>query len=101
MTNISDFQKAVCAIRGQGMVCTVENFEGRMQVATIEGDGVTGGFATNVKALLMTEDELMIIRELLSFMACGYERATFDYHCCDANEIVKKIDDLLGVPKEQ
>lgn len=100
MTNISDFQKAVCAIRGQGMACTVENFEGCMQVATIEGEGVTGGFATNTKALLMTDDELMIIRELLTFMACSYERTTFDYHCCDATEMVKKIDNLLKEKKE-
>lgn len=51
------------------------------------------------KTLSFDEDELEIIRELLSHIACGYERETFFYHCCDANEIVQKIDQFLGKPK--
>jgi len=39
-----------------------------------------------------TDDEVDVIRELLSQMACNYERVEFFYHCCDANEIIEKID---------
>lgn len=53
------------------------------------------------KTLSFEEEELEIIRELLSQMACGYERKTFDFHCCDANEIIKKIDDFLGQQNER
>jgi hypothetical protein len=42
------------------------------------------------KTLTFNEEELEIIRELLSQIACGYERKTFYYHCCDANEIIEK-----------
>ncbi|MFA8439323.1 hypothetical protein [Pueribacillus sp. YX66] len=38
------------------------------------------------------DDELQVIRELLSQVACGYERTEFYFHCCDANEIIGKID---------
>lgn len=51
------------------------------------------------KVLFFDEEDLSTIRELLSHMACGYERTTFYHDCCDANLIIKKIDDLLGVPK--
>ncbi|MEK6453288.1 hypothetical protein NSQ82_04550 [Caldifermentibacillus hisashii] len=47
------------------------------------------------KRLTFEEDELEIIRELLSIVACGYERKTFYFDCCEANIIIKKIDDLL------
>jgi hypothetical protein len=25
-------------------------------------------------------------------MACGYKRETLDYDCCDAKELIRKID---------
>lgn len=98
---MSDFQKAISALRSQGINVTVENFMNNIQVAKIEGDNVVGGFSTNVKSMLFANDELFVIRELLSHMACNYERSTYFHDCCEANEIVKKIDDYLGVPKEK
>lgn len=47
------------------------------------------------------DDELEIIRELLSEIACGYERVDYYYHCCDANEIIEKIDDYFSGKKER
>lgn len=41
------------------------------------------------------KEELLIIRELLSSFAVEFERNTWDYHCCDANAIIKKIDTFL------
>lgn len=41
------------------------------------------------------DEDLEIIRELLSGIACGYERETHYFHCCDANEIVAAIDNHL------
>lgn len=38
------------------------------------------------------EEETEIIREFLTVFACGYERETFDFHCCDAAELIRKID---------
>jgi len=43
--------------------------------------------------LIFNEEDLEIIRELLSIVACGYERETYYYHCCNANDIIKKIDE--------
>jgi hypothetical protein len=42
--------------------------------------------------MIFDEDDLDVIRELLSIVACGYERETYDFDCCEANEIIKKID---------
>lgn len=44
-------------------------------------------------------EEADIIRELLSIIACGYERETYFYHCCEANEIIQKIDQHQGKSK--
>ncbi len=41
------------------------------------------------------DEEVEVIRELLSHIACGYERETFYYDCCDANLIIEKIDKYL------
>ena len=97
---MSDFQKAVTVLRSQGIGVTVENFINNIQVAKIEGDNLAGGFSTNIRSMLFTDDELSIIRELLSDMSCGYKRTTFYHHCCDANEIIQKIDDYLGEQEE-
>lgn len=48
------------------------------------------------KLLSFNEDELEVIRELLSITSCGYDRKTYFFHCCDANEIIEKIDKHLG-----
>ena len=45
--------------------------------------------------ILFDDEELEIIRELLSIVACGYERETFYFDCCDANPIIEKIDKYL------
>lgn len=97
---MSDFQKAVTVLRSQGIGVTVENFINNIQVAKIEGDNLMGGFSTNIQSVLFTDDELSIIRELLSDMSCGYKRTTFYHHCCEANEIIQKIDGYIGTPKE-
>lgn len=97
---MSDFQKAVTILRSQGIGVTVENFINNIQVAKIEGDNLMGGFSTNIQSVLFTDDELSIIRELLSDMSCGYKRTTFYHHCCEANEIIQKIDDYIGTLKE-
>lgn len=52
------------------------------------------------KPLAFDEEELEIIRELLSVSSCKYKRKTHFYHCCDANDIIKKIDETIGEPKE-
>lgn len=52
------------------------------------------------KDLSFDEDELMIIREALSSIACGHERLTYMFHCCDYNDIISKIDDCLCLPNE-
>ena len=52
------------------------------------------------KTLTFDEEDLDIIRELLSGIACGHERKTFFYHCCDANEIIERINGVLGEPEE-
>jgi hypothetical protein len=44
---------------------------------------------------LFNDEELEIIRELLSIVACGYERETWNFDCCDANPIIEKIDKYL------
>lgn len=95
---MSDFQKAVNSLRSQGIGITVDNFMNNIQVAKIEGNNLVGGMSTNIHSMLFTDDELSVIREALSFLACGYERTTFYHDCCDANEIVKKIDDYLEKP---
>lgn len=51
------------------------------------------------KTLSFNDEEIEIIRELLSQMSCGYERETFYFDCCDANPIIKKIDDFLKKTK--
>ena len=86
---MSDFQKAVNALKSQGINVTVEDFINNIQVAKIEGDNLMGGFSTNIQSVLFTDDELSIIRELLSDMSCGYKRTTFYHHCCEANEIIQ------------
>lgn len=39
-----------------------------------------------------SEDEVEMIREFLSAVACGYERETYYFHCCEAAELIRKID---------
>ena len=56
-------------------------------------------FKNYVNGLVFDGEELSIIRELLSEHACGYEREDYYFHCCDAAEIVRKIDkywELMG-----
>lgn len=55
----------------------------------------------NEKFLAFDEEELEIIRELLSESSCKYKRKTYFYHCCDANDIIKKIDETIGEPKDE
>ena len=43
----------------------------------------------------LNREDLEITRELLSEVACGYERKNYHFHCCDANEVIKKIDNQL------
>lgn len=50
----------------------------------------------DTKSMVFDEEELEIIRELLSQLACGHDRKTWFYDCCDANPIIDKINDLLG-----
>jgi len=45
--------------------------------------------------MTLDNEDLQIIRELLSGIACGYEREEFYYHCCDANDVIKIIDEIL------
>jgi hypothetical protein len=45
------------------------------------------------------DEELEIIREFLLQASCGYERDTHYFGCCDANEIVEKINKYLGALK--
>lgn len=94
---MNDFQKAVSALRAQGLGVTVENFDCGIQEATIKGDNVQGGFATNAEALLFTAEEVSIIREVLSDFACGYERNSWSWDCCETNEIIKKIDSHTSI----
>lgn len=55
--------------------------------------------ANEERVLTFDVYELGIIRELLSIVACAYERDEFFYHCCDANEIIEKIDAFLEIKK--
>lgn len=43
--------------------------------------------------IVFNKEDLEIIRELLSIVACGYDRETYYFHCCDANDIIQKIDE--------
>lgn len=92
-----DFDSIVSLLRQNGVEVIVDEYKYiyPIKVATIKSSDIEGGFATGVNALLFTDEELLIIRELLSELACGYERTTFDWHCCDANEIIQKIDTYL------
>jgi hypothetical protein len=47
--------------------------------------------------MIFDEDDLDCIRELLSAFACGYERETYDFDCCEANVIIRKIDDYKKI----
>lgn len=51
--------------------------------------------------MIFDNEDLEIIRELLSSIACGYERETFYFHCCDANEIIERIDKHLKESKSK
>lgn len=93
---MTEFQKAVDVLRDSGIDVTMEYDEDEIQVVKLKGNELSGGFSRNIDSVLFTEDELEIIRELLSGVACGYERTTFHYHCCDANEIIEKIDKHLS-----
>lgn len=48
---------------------------------------------------LFNDEELEIIRELLSAIACGYKRETYYFGCCDANPIIEKIDAYFAKQK--
>jgi hypothetical protein len=49
---------------------------------------------------LFNDEELEVIRELLSAMSCGYERETWYFGCCEANPIIEKIDAYFAKRKE-
>lgn len=38
------------------------------------------------------DEELDVIREILSAASCGHVREEFYHHCCDVREIVERID---------
>lgn len=89
---MEDFEKAVNVLRSQGIDVEVENYVGGTQLAKIEGKGMVGGMANKMNSVTFDEEEVNIIRELLSDVACGYKREEYFYHCCDVNDIIEKID---------
>lgn len=42
--------------------------------------------------MTFNEKEVELIREFLSAMACGYKRETTNYDCCEAKELIRRID---------
>lgn len=98
---MGDFAKAVSALRSVGVGVTVENYDGGIQEARIDGDNMTGGMTKRMKSVTFDEEEVDIIRELLTVIACGYERETYHHHCCDANEVIAKIDSIIGKEDEE
>lgn len=55
-----------------------------------------------------TDDDLAALRALLAdirpgaaFQSCRYEDGDPTFHCCDWNEIVKRIDAALASPRTQ
>lgn len=53
------------------------------------------------RSLCFDRYELEIIYEFLSAASCGHKRTSFLYHCCDAKEIVEKIESFLKEERAQ
>lgn len=92
---MGDFAKAVSVLRAQGIGVTVVNHPDGSQEARIEGKGMEGGLSNKTQSELFTRFDMEVIRKLLSAVACRYKREDFYHHCCDANEIIGKIDRRL------
>lgn len=54
-----------------------------------------------LRTMEFDEEEVECMREMLSQLACGYEREEYTYHCCNLNEIVEKMDTFLSGLKEE
>jgi hypothetical protein len=50
--------------------------------------------------VLFNDEELEVIRELLSAISCGYDRKTWYFGCCEANPIIEKIDAYFTKQKD-